>query len=486
MVQHSLFVLATSLALQGLSPAGSARLLRVSSEFKSKHRQPAGRGGGRRHESCLKLKNQGSYSTVEVSIGSPPQTFNLVADTGSDNLIVESCECVDKGACRAGTPCFQGGDGKSATFRIKPKPDGVTITYGSGPVEAIIASDTVRLGDISADMNDSLLLMVSKKLKPDIDLEGILGLGLPSNRESLSAMAKGFLDAAKVPRFSMCFNEGGQDGVLRLGSRVKMEKPLGSIGQAHWGLDFRGVSVGDKKVDICGDHTMKEGQKTPCGALVDSGTTLIMAPAAHLAALFGQLCDAWSQCRQHPDLIAAGEGEAAKGKVFLAEAMKCDLDALPTLHFEVRGVEGTQQTLTLAPNDYMIETTTERVKVVKKWLLGIFPMNTEVPTGDLERVCVPAFHAHEYETKANGPVWIFGTPFYYKYSVGYDRSTLPASISFSNSGCHACGSSRWASPGSSPGLGPGASSLVARQAGATRRFLDADPRLPALNASSPF
>lgn len=52
---------------------------------------------------CAPLSNQGLYSTVKVSIGSPAQAFDLVADTGSDACIVKDCGCdncpSDWGSC---------------------------------------------------------------------------------------------------------------------------------------------------------------------------------------------------------------------------------------------------------------------------------------------------------------------------------------------------------------------------------------------------
>ena len=39
---------------------------------------------------CARLFNEDSYSSVEVSVGEPPQVLRLVADTGSDNCIIKA------------------------------------------------------------------------------------------------------------------------------------------------------------------------------------------------------------------------------------------------------------------------------------------------------------------------------------------------------------------------------------------------------------
>jgi len=151
-------------------------------------------------------------------------------------------------------------------------------------------------------MRESLLLMMDRDLDLSGPFEGILGLGLPDSNfgamgegvaivqgsprkpdteESLKKDLKGFMQQAQVSRFSICFTD--EAGTLRLGG-PKPKLQLGSIGQIHWGLDFSGVSVGNMKAPIkfCSRHSMRASQQTPCGAIPDSGTTLMLAPAEHL------------------------------------------------------------------------------------------------------------------------------------------------------------------------------------------------------------
>ena len=46
-------------------------------------------------ESCAALKNKGVYFTARLCVGTPSQCFDVVADTGSDNVIITSCVCND-------------------------------------------------------------------------------------------------------------------------------------------------------------------------------------------------------------------------------------------------------------------------------------------------------------------------------------------------------------------------------------------------------
>merc|ERR1719422_2074370 len=100
---------------------------------------------------------------------------------------------------------------------------------------------------------------------------------------------------------------------------------------------------------------------------------------------------------------------------------------MPSLHFHVRGKDGKKATLDLTPNDYMIETDQELD--IAHWLLG---------WEKSRKVCRPAFGVQEYSTLKNGPVWILGSPFFYKFNVVYDRSSQPASISFNRAACGSC------------------------------------------------
>merc|ERR1719181_22110 len=106
----------------------------------------------------------------------------------------------------------------------------------------------------------------------------------------------------------MCFNDGAS-GVLNLGI-PEMTDSLGSVGKFHWGLDFRGVSIGDSEAPLsfCSMDNMTDGQETPCGAIPDSGTTVIMAPKEHVSTLLDSICDQWPRCaKNYTAMVEAGK-----------------------------------------------------------------------------------------------------------------------------------------------------------------------------------
>lgn len=434
--------------------------------------------------SCSRLTNKGSHFTVGISVGTPPQPFDVVADTGSDNVIVNSCRCVEQGICGEDEKCFRG-SGVSSTFRVNStekysreraaheKVPVMVITFGSGQVVAGVVSDVVRVGGVEVMMNDSLLLLIEKKMKSEVSMDGILGLGLPRKKGSAAAGTgspgtlrsgasdlqtepRGFLETAGIHRFSLCFNDQGKDGVLRLGP-PKAAVSLGSIGQVHWALDFRGVTVipsngahrtsnatrligsssAGTRSSFCDKSAMEVGQETPCGAIPDSGTTLITAPAEHLRELYAEICKAWPSCvkKESEDhlfvrfqnLLADECSRAGDGV----------LDDLPSLEFHLVGADGTAQTLTLGPSDYTFTVSTSQLEESRPDLSKSFGAGAARFDQEAE-VCMPAFTELPFNTVRNGPVWIFGTPFFYRYQVGYDIEASPPTISFVSEPCGSC------------------------------------------------
>lgn len=257
-----------------------------------------------RQSSCSPLKNHDSFSTIEVQIGTPPQKFDLVADTGSNDVIVQSCVCQENGFCpKEFGKCFRGTN-KSSSFAMQYKensrtPQALLLSFGSGQIAAVASTDKVKVGSAEAYMDNSLLLMVKQGLSIRGQFEGILGLGRPMEKEGQKRLGDvpGFLEKAKVDQFSMCFKHKS-DGVLGLNMALQ-QKAMGSVGALHWGLDFQGVSVGNAnhKVLFCSPESKKPGQETACGAIPDSGTTLMMGPEKQILSLYEDMCRRWDRCK---------------------------------------------------------------------------------------------------------------------------------------------------------------------------------------------
>jgi hypothetical protein len=295
---------------------------------------------------------------------------------------------------------------------------------------------------------------------PGLSQYGAVGRGHQDVPEE--AGPKGLLEQAGIDRFSMCFNNGAS-GVLNLGT-PNMTDSLGSVGKFHWGLDFRGITIGNSTAPLafCSSDNMTHGQETPCGAIPDSGTTVIMAPMDQLSSLLDSICDGWDRCaKNYTALVKATESAkkaaaadygfdpfeiapVAKSSVLQLLLLDCGswmdegvgLNELPPLKFHVTGSGGNNKTLAMPGWAYILESTRVDAAANKKFQGGleedIALLERDNHTGASSKVCSPAFGAMDYNTQKNGPVWILGTPFFYEFHVGYDLSASPPAISFTS------------------------------------------------------
>jgi hypothetical protein len=390
--------------------------------------------------SCVPLKNTGTCSTVRVQVGTPPQIFDLVADTGSNALLVESCICQSLHQCGSGDKCFEFNKSSSAslTHDAAGNVSQMLLSYGSGDIRAIVTTDVVRVGKVEAELTDSVMLMVTRNLDFGGPFEGILGLGTPQADEWSE---RGFLEFTSDRRFSMCFNSDS-DGVLRLPPSPATIQH-GSLGQVHWGLGLEGVSVGDTKMPFCLSENMTSGQETPCGAIPDSGTTLILAPIDHITELYAQLCSSWSRCHS----VYSGNnsvGVLANALAFELLLKDCSswlteqgLDELPELTFNVLGSNGTTQELKIPGSAYILRSKKTGANMTEV-TYGFFSINGHDDDDAYDGICMAAFSEYSQTTVLNGPVWILGTPFFYQYQVGFDMLSNPPSISFTDEPCGSC------------------------------------------------
>lgn len=551
---------------------------------------------------CAALANKGTHFTVDLEVGTPGQKFSVVADTGSNALIVPDCVCNAMGYCDKKGRCFRGTN-RSSTFALSKQPSGapigIMITFGSGTIQAVIANETVRIGSLAVEMTDGILLMTQHALRFPGPFEGILGLGVPQPKEShvlhkdkktsqarrsggggsqgsgnpavdsivgdimkrifgngargyqnsgtpeqpmyigvelesgsldQGAPARhkaptyggpesdyvaphqpaGFLEQANVPRFSMCFNDGA-DGVLRMGTAVDEKHALETVGKMHWAVDFRGVTIGHTSAQldlkICSPANMTKGQKTPCGAIPDSGTTNIMLPQDHLSLVLEAICDGWTRCRDnHTALVEAAVaakaeavriygwdpfGIASSPKSEVLELLLADCDAwlnesetsglaeLPPVHLHVAGKNGKKNTLALTSRAYITMAEREEMHYVYKELEGIgkIPVGMN-KTGVKKMICTPAFSPMDYLTQENGPVWIVGTPLFYEFVVGFDMTASPPAVSFTHQSQMPCGSCD-----KKAGL---VSTSSGSRSASWPRQVDGPDRLPSIDLSEPL
>lgn len=104
------------------------------------------KSSGDLHEVALKDFMNAQYYG-DISLGTPPQQFSVVFDTGSSNLWVPSEQC--KGFNIACLLHRRYSAAHSATYTRDDRP--FSIQYGSGSMTGFMSVDTLRIGEITLE-----------------------------------------------------------------------------------------------------------------------------------------------------------------------------------------------------------------------------------------------------------------------------------------------------------------------------------------------
>ncbi|XP_038636710.1 cathepsin E-B-like [Scyliorhinus canicula] len=303
----------------------------------------------------------------EISIGTPPQTFTVVFDTGSSNLWVPSSYCVSE-ACQLHQR-FQSFFSSS----YSPRGNSFTIRYGTGQLMGVLGKDKVTIGNITVngqEFGESVYEPGSTFTLAHFD--GILGLGYPSLAEGGAIPVFDrmmYQNLLEEPVFSVLINreaDSENGGELLLGG-IDHSRYTGSINwvsvsqKGYWQIEVQNITFRDTVV--C---------RNGCSAIVDTGTSLIAGPYTSLRKMFPD----------HPEM------ELAMGEI-IVDCKK--IPKLPDLTFTIGGVE-----YTLEAEDYIKKFREEKAVC----LYGIQAINVY---------------------SSQGPLWILGDVFLAKFYTIFDR-----------------------------------------------------------------
>lgn len=217
----------------------------------------------------------------EIGIGSPPQSFSVVFDTGSSNLWVPSSKCFFSISCYLHSK-YRARLSRTYTKIGKP----CKINYGSGHISGFFSQDNVQVGDMIIE--DQEFVEVTKEgLLPFLILQfdGILGLGFQDIAAGHATplwynMVKQGHVSQKI--FSLWLN---QDPNSKVGGEIV-------FGGFDW-MHFRGdhiyvpitekgywqIKVGDILIENSSTGLCEDG----CAAIVDSGTSVLAGPTTVVA-----------------------------------------------------------------------------------------------------------------------------------------------------------------------------------------------------------
>lgn len=306
-----------------------------------------------------------------ITLGTPPQVFAVIFDTGSSNLWVPSSRCPpSSAACRVHHKYYSN---ESSTY-VKNGTH-FEIEYGSGSVKGELSSDTFGLGNVRvkgqtfAEITDedSESFAVAK-------FDGVLGLGYPQGAVlNVPPVFDLMLDqgVAEKPVFSFYLDRNAEDpngGEVLFGG-IDEAHYKGDITylpvtrKAYWQFNMDGISLSDKAT-FC---------KGGCQAIADTGTSMLVGPSVDV--------------KKINKLIGAKEVSSGQ---YLVDCDK--LSSLPKITFHLSKKE-----FTLSADDYILKVKQQGTTIC---MSGFTPMDFPPEVGQL---------------------WILGDMFIGRYYTIFDR-----------------------------------------------------------------
>ncbi|KAG4421385.1 Vacuolar protease A [Cadophora malorum] len=263
----------------------------------------------------------------EITIGTPPQTFKVVLDTGSSNLWVPSSECGSI-ACYLHTKYDS-----SSSSTYKKNGTSFEIRYGSGSLSGYVSEDTMSIGDLKIKNQ----IFAEATEEPGLAFafgrfDGILGLGFDTISVNkipppfYNMIDQKLLDEPVFAFYLGDTNNGEGDESEAIFGGINKDHFTGKITEiplrrkAYWEVDLDAITFGDATAEL--DNT---------GVILDTGTSLIALPST-LAELLNK---------------EMGAKKGYNGQY----TVECEKrDSLPDMSFTLSG-----HNFTITPYDYILE-----------------------------------------------------------------------------------------------------------------------------------
>lgn len=242
---------------------------------------------GRRALNTVSMTNQQadtSYLGV-VQIGTPPQSANVVLDTGSADLWVSSSTCA---RCASQATGARFNQAQSSTFNSVQ--GNLDVTYGSGRAVGTLGSDVVQVGQFQvASQVFGLATSITDQFLTG-NSSGIMGLGFRSLASTgANPWWQQAVTAWDAPQMSFYFtrfrNVAGATNIDEPGGQFTLGGTNSSLYQGtinftnlvraqYWTIPMTSIGVGNSASIQLGSDNQN--------AAIDTGTTLIGGPSSVL------------------------------------------------------------------------------------------------------------------------------------------------------------------------------------------------------------
>eukprot|EP00397_Hematodinium_sp_SG-2012_P022476 GEMP01023291.1.p1 GENE.GEMP01023291.1~~GEMP01023291.1.p1 ORF type:complete len:400 (+),score=80.97 GEMP01023291.1:176-1375(+) len=304
----------------------------------------------------------------KIEIGTPPQEFSVVFDTGSGNLMLPSRWCkshactmhkmYDSQSSRTSKDINYDG---TAVHKGAPR-DQITVTFGTGEISGVFVQDDITIGDVKLP-ELSFVAATDETEDPfsAFNFDGVLGLALEEMSQgpkfNLVSQLAGQM-RLKHPVFSVFLSDSDEETSEITFGDMKQEHMSSELFWApvsrptgYWQVQIQDIAIDDVIQDLCKN----------CQVAVDTGTSQLAGPSDVIEALSARL-NVKSDCS--------------------------NFDQLPRLGFVMAG----GRVMNLMPDDY-VDKGPDGCEV------SLMPLDVPPP---------------------NGPLFILGDPFLRKYYTVYD------------------------------------------------------------------
>jgi hypothetical protein len=310
------------------------------------------------------------------------QKIQGIFDTGSFELLVRSSRCK---SCAHPTSPYD----RSLSGTYEKNGTVAKHVFGSGPCISMKGYEEVSVGPFESQKQAFWEIMAhSIQALDTAKFAAIVGIGpnfAYGNTDRTLLMSFG------VEEFSVCLQKAsGSNGYLTWGPVAKPDYKdkhyarADVIGKHHWVARMRNVSFAPQAGVDASANEVSPCTQEGCAAIIDSGTSLIAAPAEALMRLSGQIPPILEDCS--------------------------NLHELPDLHFNIDGTD-----FALPPEAYVMRITGAMLEADSIWDILFFK-----PKIRKVNMCMPGFMTIDMVSK-NGPVWILGMPFFRYFHTTFDR-----------------------------------------------------------------
>jgi len=254
-----------------------------------------------------------------ISVGSPPQLFKVIFDTGSGNLILPSSDCTVPG-CKPHAKYSHTSSTSSSTVVNENGESSSEITFGTGQISGDFFQDKVCLAD-SICINANFIAAMKETTEPfqEIPFDGIMGLGFKDlSMGSGFNMIDDLTEKGALPNGQISFylTDDGDSEVTFGG--FKSEHLASDVVwapvqlQSWWQVGVKDITFDNQPKNLCGSG---------CKVAVDTGTSMLAGPS-HLVDKLSDMVNVKEDCS--------------------------NFDELPKLGFQID-----DQVLNLMPDDYL-------------------------------------------------------------------------------------------------------------------------------------